>query len=214
MLNNDVTVLTDDWIEALLELGQQTDVGAVGCRLLFPDGSVQHEGIALLPEYVAANVSWPSQVIRNTSAVTAACMLVRRDVYWSIDGFDEEMGVVYNDVDFCLRMGRSGRRVLYTPHAQLEHDESSSRGRLNPTDDIDLFFDRWGKPDQLHDPYLSPHVVWPHPQRLRLTRRRPRRSLAEGSCMPGSSRGPINQVLTALERLRTPCRSGCLPGLD
>ena len=123
LLNNDVTVLTDDWIEALLELGQQTDVGAVGCRLLFPDGSVQHEGIALLPEYVAANASWPSQVIRNTSAVTAACMLVRRDVYWSIDGFDEEMGVVYNDVDFCLRMGRSGKRVLYTPHAQLEHDE-------------------------------------------------------------------------------------------
>jgi GT2 family glycosyltransferase len=169
LLNNDVLVLTDDWIEALLELGQQSDVGAVGCRLLFPDGSVQHEGIALLPEYVAANASWPYRVIRNTSAVTAACMLVRRDLYWSIGGFDEEMGVVYNDVDFCLRMGRSGQRVLYTPYAQLEHDESSSRGRFNPTDDIDLFFTRWGTPDQLHDPYVSPHVIWPHPQRLRMS---------------------------------------------
>jgi len=168
LLNNDVTVLSDDWIEALLELGQQTDVGAVGCRLLFPDGSVQHEGIALLPEYVAANVSWPSQVIRNTSAVTAACMLVRRDVYWSIGGFEEEMGVVYNDVDFCLRMGRSGRRVLYTPYAQLEHDESSSRGPLNPSDDIDLFFARWGTRDQLDDPCISPYLLWPHPQRLRV----------------------------------------------
>ena len=168
LLNNDVTVLTDDWIEALLEIGQQADVGAVGCRLLFPDGSVQHEGIALLPEYVAANVSWPSRLIRNTSAVTAACMLVRRDVYWTIDGFDEEMGVVYNDVDFCLRMGRSGRKVLYTPYAQLEHDESSSRGPLNPSDDIDLFFTRWGTRDQLSDPCISPYLLWPYPQRLRL----------------------------------------------
>jgi GT2 family glycosyltransferase len=171
LLNNDVTVLTADWIEAMLELGQQPDVGAVGCRLLFPDGSVQHEGVALLPEYVAANVSWPWPLIRNTSAVTAACMLVRRDVYWSIGGFDEEMGVVYNDVDFCLRMLRSGRKVLYTPYAQLVHDESASRGSANPSADIDLFFDRWGIPSQLRDPHVSPHVLWPHPQRLRTSDR-------------------------------------------
>lgn len=169
LLNNDVTVLTPDWIEAMLELGQQPGVGAVGCRLLFPDGSVQHEGVALIREYVAANVSWPWPVIRNTSAVTAACMLVRRDVYWSIDGFDEKLGVVYNDVDFCLRMVRSGRRVVYTPHAELVHDESSSRGKDNPQSDIDLFFARWGGPERMHDPYVSPHVLWPYPQRLRLT---------------------------------------------
>ena len=168
LLNNDVTIITPDWIEAMLELGQQPGVGAVGCRLLFPDGSVQHEGVALLPEYVAANVSWPWPVIRNTSAVTAACMLIRRDVYWSIDGFDEKMGVVYNDVDFCLRMLRSGRRVLYTPYAEAVHDESSSRGKANPSADIDLFFERWGTPDQMHDPFVSPHVLWPHPQRLRI----------------------------------------------
>lgn len=167
LLNNDVTVLTADWIEASLELAQQPDVGAVGCRLLFPDGSVQHEGIALLREYVAANVSWPWPVIRDTAAVTAACMLVRRDVYWSIGGFDEKMGVVYNDVDFCLRMGCAGLRVLYTPYAELEHDESSSRGRTIWQADIDLFLARWGTPDQLHDPYVSPHILWPHPQRLR-----------------------------------------------
>ncbi len=174
LLNNDVTVVTPDWIEALLELGQQPDVGAVGCRLVFPDGSVQHEGVALLPEYVAANISWPWPIIRNTSAVTAACMLIRRDVYWSIGGFDEEMGVVYNDVDFCLRMIRSGRRVLYTPYAELVHDESASRGKVNPSADIDLFFDRWGTPDRLHDPYVSPHVLWPHPQRLRIKDAPPR----------------------------------------
>jgi GT2 family glycosyltransferase len=141
----------------------------VGCRLLFPDGSVQHEGVALIREYVAANVSWPWPVIRNTSAVTAACMLVRRDIYWSIGGFDEKMGVVYNDVDFCLRMVRSGQRVVYTPYAELVHDESSSRGKVNPQADIDLFFDRWGTPDRLHDPYVSAHVLWPNPQRLRMT---------------------------------------------
>ncbi len=168
LLNNDVTVLTPDWIEAMLELGQQPGVGAVGCRLLFPDGSVQHEGVALIREYVAANVSWPWPVIRNTSAVTAACMLIRRDVYWSIGGFDEEMGVVYNDVDFCLRMVRSGRRVVYTPRAELVHDESSSRGKTNPQSDIDLFFGRWGTPETLRDPYVSPHVLWPYPQRLRM----------------------------------------------
>jgi GT2 family glycosyltransferase len=169
LLNNDVTVLTPDWIEAMLEIGQQPHVGAVGCRLLFPDGSVQHEGVALIREYVAANVSWPWPVIRNTSAVTAACMLVRRDMYWSIGGFDERMGVVYNDVDFCLRMVRSGQRVVYTPYAELVHDESSSRGKVNPQADIDLFFSRWGPSGRLHDPYVSPHVLWPNPQRLRMT---------------------------------------------
>lgn len=168
LLNNDITALTPDWIEAMLELAQQPEVGAVGCRLLFPDGSVQHEGVALLPEYTAANVSWPWPVIRDTSAVTAACMLVRRDVYWSIGGFDEDMAVCFNDVDFCLRMGRSGRRVVYTPHAELEHAESATRGRTNPPDDIDLFFNRWGTPDCLRDPFMSPYVCWPHPQRLRI----------------------------------------------
>jgi GT2 family glycosyltransferase len=168
LLNNDITVLTPDWIEALLELAQQDGVGAVGCRLLFPDGSVQHEGVALLPDYTAANISWPWQVIRDASAVTAACMLVRRDIYASIDGFDEDMGVVYNDVDFCLRMVRSGRRVVYTPHAELEHAESATRGRSNPQSDIDLFFARWGTPDRLRDPFVSPFVRWPHPQRLRV----------------------------------------------
>ena len=168
LLNNDITALTADWIEALLELAQRPEVGAVGCRLLFPDGSVQHEGVALLPEYTAANVSWPWPVIRDTLAVTAACMLVRRDDYLSIGGFDEDIAVCFNDVDFCLRMGRSGRRVLYTPHAELEHAESSTRGRTNPQDDIDLFFNRWGTPDRLRDPFMSPHVCWPHPQRLRI----------------------------------------------
>jgi len=168
LLNNDITALTADWIEAMLELAQQPEVGAVGCRLLFPDGSVQHEGVALLPEYTAANISWPWSVIRDTSAVTAACMLVRRDVYWSIGGFDEDMAVCFNDVDFCLRMGRSGRRVVYTPHAELEHAESATRGRTNPQDDIDLFFNRWGTPDRLRDPFLSPYVCWSHPQRLRV----------------------------------------------
>ena len=78
------------------------------------------------------------------------------------------MGVVYNDVDFCLRMVRSGRRVLYTPYAEAVHDESSSRGKANPSADIDLLFERWGTPDQMHDPFVSPHVLWPHPQRLRI----------------------------------------------
>ena len=168
LLNNDITVLTPDWIEAMLELAQLPEVGAVGCRLVFPDGSVQHEGVALLPEYTAANVSWPWPVIRDTSAVTAACMLVRRDAYWSIGGFDEDIAVCYNDVDFCLRMGRSGRHVVYTPNAELEHAESATRGRTNPRDDIDLFFNRWGTPDHLRDPFVSPHVRWPHPQRLRI----------------------------------------------
>lgn len=168
LLNNDITVLTPDWIEALLELGQQDGIGAVGCRLLFPDRSVQHEGVVLLSEYTAANISWPWQVIRNASAVTAACMLVRRDIYASIDGFDEDMGVVYNDVDFGLRMVRSGRRVVYTPYAELEHAESATRGRTNPQADIDLFYARWGTPDRLRDPFVSPFVRWPHPQRLRV----------------------------------------------
>ena len=168
LLNNDMTVLTPGWIEALLEHSQRPEIGAVGARLLFPNGSVQHEGIVCGRGRIAGNVElrWP--VVRETSAVTGACLMTRRSVFEEIGGFDETLRVAFNDVDYCLRLRGHGYRVIYTPHAELCHHESASRGRLNPEDDAKSFIARWGNADQIQDPYLNVNVLWPNPLQLRI----------------------------------------------
>lgn len=163
LLNNDIEVMSPDWIEALLEHSQRSEIGAVGARLLFPDGTVQHEGIVCGRGRVAGNVhlGWP--VVRETSAVTGACLMTRSAVFREVDGFDESLRVAFNDVDFCFRVRRRGYRILFTPHAELRHHESASRGRLNPVDDARRFTARWGSVDEIEDPYLNPHLSWPNP---------------------------------------------------
>jgi hypothetical protein len=107
-------------------------------------------------------------VVRETSAVTGACLMTRRSVFEEIGGFDETLRVAFNDVDYCLRLREHGYRVIYTPHAELCHHESASRGRLNPEDDAKTFIARWGNPDQIQDPYLNVNVLWPNPLQLRI----------------------------------------------
>jgi hypothetical protein len=89
-------------------------------------------------------------------------------VFDLVDGFDEEMGVAYGDVDFCLRVRQRGLRVVYTPYAQLVHAESSSRGRLDPPGDHEAFRARWDREGTLVDPFLNPNVCWPDTGRLRI----------------------------------------------
>lgn len=168
LLNNDTAVRTPGWIEALLELSQLPGVGAVGARLLYPDGSVQHEGIALGRLHVAANVETRWAVAREVSAVTGACLMTRREVFDGVGGFDRDLAEAFNDVDYCLRVRAAGLRVLVTPHAELTHDEGGTRGTRIPAADERRFVTRWGHPDAIEDPYLNTNVLWPNPLRLRM----------------------------------------------
>ncbi|MEO5720576.1 MAG: glycosyltransferase family 2 protein [Chthoniobacterales bacterium] len=142
LLNNDLTVETPDWLEEMVGQALQPGVGAVGARLLFPDGRIQHGGVILgaggggLADH--AHKSLPRDnhgyfsralLAQELSAVTAACMLVRRSIYLEVGGFDaEHLKVAFNDVDFCLRLRERGYRIIYTPYAEFLHWESASRG--------------------------------------------------------------------------------------
>jgi GT2 family glycosyltransferase len=142
-LNNDVEVIHADWLTAMLEHAQRPEVGAIGARLLYADGRIQHAGVVVGINRVAANAfrSWPGEatgslrladLTRNTSAVTGACMMVPRRIFDEVGGFDEDLRVVLNDVDLCLKIRQRGYLVVYTPHALLYHYEGSSRGGGQP----------------------------------------------------------------------------------
>jgi GT2 family glycosyltransferase len=170
LLNNDLTVITPDWLEEMVSQALPTDVGAVGARLLYPDDRIQHAGVILGGGGVAAhahkglprtNHGYFSRAIlaQELSAVTAACMLVRRAAYLAVGGFDaEHLKVAFNDVDFCLRLRRAGYRIIYTPYAEFYHRESASRGfedtvRKNRRFEAEIqsMRDRWGE-TLSHDP--------------------------------------------------------------
>jgi GT2 family glycosyltransferase len=130
LLNNDARPVDDEWFDAMLEHALRPEVGAVGARLRFPSGEPQHEGVVLNAAGVALNLdSGPWAVlgenIRDTSAVTAACMMIRTAVWHEVGGMDERLRVAYNDIDLCLRVGERGWRIVYTHYAQLHHAESS-----------------------------------------------------------------------------------------
>lgn len=138
LLNNDTQVITEDWIERLLSAIMLPGVGAVGARLLFPDATIQHAGVTFGHDgpchigYLRSSRDYGNMEsmmnLRDVSAVTGACLLTTRDVYKRVQGFDEELSVNYNDVDFCLKVVDEGFRVVYCPLAQLYHYESVSRG--------------------------------------------------------------------------------------
>ena len=120
-MNNDIEATSPGWLHALVELGQRPEVGAVGARLVYPDGKLQHAGVVLAVGGIAAHIlnGMPGnrqgyfgmdRLVRSYSAVTAACMLVRRRVFEELDGFDEAFPVAFNDIDFCIRLGRAGYR--------------------------------------------------------------------------------------------------------
>ena len=139
LLNNDTEVLTPDWLEALMEQAQRPAIGAVGASLIFPDRSVQHGGVILGIGGVAGHSHRFAQpnsagyfgalrAISNYAAVTAACLMVRREAYNRVGGLDETLTVAFNDVDFCLRLQKIGMRNVWLPHVVLVHGESKSRG--------------------------------------------------------------------------------------
>ena len=139
LLNNDTAALQADWLGHMVRHALRDDVGIVGARLLYPDGKVQHAGVimglrgpaehpCLGLENTEPGYLFRAQVTQNFSAVTAACLLVSKAVYEEVGGLDETtFGVSYNDIDFCLRVGQTGRRIVWTPLATLLHEGSASQ---------------------------------------------------------------------------------------
>lgn len=168
-LNNDVEAIRADWLRALLEYAQFDAVGAVGAKLLYSDGTIQHAGVVLNVGGVAQHAfrCTAKEVLgaprladlpRNCSAVTGACLMVPRRVFDEIGGFDESLRVVLNDIDLCLRIRERKYEVVYTPHAVLYHHEGASRGRLHPAEDEKRFVARWGALLDQVDPYYNPNL--------------------------------------------------------
>jgi GT2 family glycosyltransferase len=166
-LNNDTEVRTPEWLEVLVGLARQGGVGAVGPLLLYPNGTVQHAGVVLGLRGTADHImrGFPSDVdgyagslscTREVSAVTAACMAVRRELLDQLGGFDEHYGAHYQDVDLCLRLREAGLRNLFTPRAVVRHDEGITRGSRYDHLDRALFLDRWGETVRRGDPYYNP----------------------------------------------------------
>lgn len=138
-LNNDVTIITPEWLEEMLGVCQRPEVGAVGVRLLYPDNTIQHAGCVVGMGGIAGHmfVDMPAErtgylhkasLLQDMSAVTAACMMVKKSVFENVGGFTEELAVAFNDVDLCLKINRAGSLVVYDPFAQLYHMESKTRG--------------------------------------------------------------------------------------
>lgn len=168
-LNNDTAVIEPSWIEEMLQLAQFEEIGAVGCKLLFQDTTIQHAGILLTGPRLAehAGIQLPDDhtlycnvlnTIHEVSAVTAACMLVSKEKYDRVGGFDENFSPNgYGDVEFCLRLNRTGLTNIYTPYARLFHYESPTRGASIEYFERFNLMTRYGDLI-MNDPYLNPNL--------------------------------------------------------
>jgi GT2 family glycosyltransferase len=167
-LNNDTEVRRPEWLGQMVGFGRVPGVGAVGAKLLYPGGQVQHAGVVngfqgglpapafrLAPAGDNGYLSYAA-VARNYGAVTAACLLARRDTFLAAGGFDEErFAVAYNDIDLCQRLVAAGLRCVFAPRAELTHYEGATRGFLDSPHERRAFRLAWGgRPD----PYYSPHL--------------------------------------------------------
>jgi GT2 family glycosyltransferase len=177
LLNNDTEVVSSDWLNVMVSHALQPGVGAVGARLLFPDATVQHAGVILGLKGVAghSHYTFPEWLpgyfgrvfLTSTfSAVTGACLVVRRDLYQEVGGLDEEhLAVAFNDVDFCLKLTHKGYRCVYAADAVLIHHESVSRGEEDDPvkvarirQESDVMYARWGHLIR-NDPFYSPNLT-------------------------------------------------------
>jgi len=174
LLNNDTEVVTPDWLQRLLFHLELPDVACVGPLLTYPNGAVQHAGVILGLRGTADHVMrhFPSDAdgyfgslacSREVSAVTAACMVVRRSEYLAHQGLREEFRTIYQDLDFCLRLRAQGRRILFTPDVVLVHHESVSRGDAYDGFDRALILNLWGETIRAGDPYYNRNLTLARP---------------------------------------------------
>lgn len=175
-LNNDTEVISSDWLAEMASFAIRPDIGAVGARLLYPDNTIQHAGVVVGLVGVADHVlrGLPAEdpgylglamTVKNVSALTAACMMTRRELFCNVGGFDEQnLSVAYNDVDYCLKLRDQGLRLVWTPYAELYHYESLSRGLDSSVEkesrlyqETLYMFGRWRDPIS-YDPYYNPNL--------------------------------------------------------
>ncbi len=177
LLNNDLEVISPDWLTQMASWAVQPDIGCVGAKLYYPDDTIQHAGVVLGIGGVAGHSHKREarsasgyfghlQVVRNVSAVTGACLVMRKSVYQEAGGLDEEnLAIAYNDVDFCLTVSGLGYRHVWTPYAELYHKESHSRGYEDTPEKQErhrkeraYMQEKWGEALR-QDPYYSPNLT-------------------------------------------------------
>lgn len=165
-MNNDIEILVSGWIEQMLYYAEQPDIGAVGGLLLFPDGTVQHAGVILGARGTADHAlrgvrgdddgyAGSLSCAREVSAVTAACMMIRRSVFEQVGRFEERFFTIYQDLDLCLKIRKLGLRIVYTPRARFIHHESATRGKYYDLVDRNLLLDSWEDTIRAGDPYYN-----------------------------------------------------------
>ena len=174
LLNNDIEIISNNWIEEMLMYANRDDVGIVGAKLLFSDNSIQHAGVIIGIRGLAGHlyrevsniniVEYPDiDLVQDLSAVTAACLMVKRSIFDSVRGFDYSFAVNFNDVDFCLKVREKGYLVVYNPNVQAYHYESKSRGLDTESEEkrkrfeleYNMFVNRWEREIKKGDPFYN-----------------------------------------------------------
>jgi glycosyltransferase involved in cell wall biosynthesis len=177
LINNDIEVISADWLREMLSHAIRPEIGCVGAKLFYSNQTLQHGGVILgicgcaghshkhlspdQPGYVYRAI-----VVQNLSAVTAACLVMRKCIFEQVGGLDEKnLTIAFNDVDLCLKVREAGYRNLWTPYAELYHHESLSRGHEDTPEKIQRFQsevnhmkDKWGQ-KLLHDPFYNPNLT-------------------------------------------------------
>ena len=175
LLNNDLEIIHGEWLDEMVSQAVRPEIGCVGALLYYPNDTIQHAGVAIGMGGVAGHLfrDFPrgtdgrcnrARLTQNFSAVTAACLVVRRDVFEKVGGLDESLAVAFNDIDFCLRVRATGLRNLWTPFAELYHHESASRGAEDTPEkherfrrEVEIMLARW-KDVIAHDPAYNPNL--------------------------------------------------------
>ena len=180
-LNNDTEVISREWLLVMLEHAQRKEVGAVGAKLIYSNNTIQHAGIIIgivgnPPVGGHSHKHFPRndngyfgriQHVCNVSAVTAACIMMRKEVFEEVGGFDEtNLAIAFNDVDLCLKIREKGYLIVYTPYAELYHHESLSRGYEDTPEKQKRFLEevtymrnKWGKMIDAGDPYYNKNLT-------------------------------------------------------
>lgn len=177
LLNNDTELISPDGLENMLHVCMREDVGIVGAKLCYSDDTIQHAGVILGFGGIAGHAFIESSrfdtgyanriaCVQDLSAVTAACMMVKREIYEQVGGLTESFQVAFNDIDFCMKVRELGKLVVYTPYAELYHYESKSRGAEDTPEKVERFnsevarfMDRWNKELWAGDPYYNPNLT-------------------------------------------------------
>jgi len=177
LLNNDTEVISNDWLEGMMEQAQRPSIGVVGVKLMYANETIQHAGVVIglggvaghvlvgQPRYGPGYFNYVN-LTNNYTAVTAACVMIRKDLYDQVNGFDEKFAVEYNDVDFCLRVKEAGFNNIYVPHVELYHYESISRGHPHATKEsykrhvheVGILKERWTDYIE-NDPCYNPNLT-------------------------------------------------------